>query len=110
MIKFALLAAAILLPVACASTLDPAAAVSPTYGSISSVILVPVCSGCHGGSGGYFFDTYAHTLQAVTPGTPGTSPLYMAVSSQRMPRGLTKLSGTQVQAISDWIAAGAPNN
>jgi mono/diheme cytochrome c family protein len=93
------------------SGVNPNASVSPTYSSISSVILQPVCVSCHnGGAGGYNFDTYANTMQSVKAGQPLSSPLFTAVKTGRMPQGGNSLSMQQIQAISDWITAGAANN
>ena len=92
------------------STVDATAPASPSYSSISSVLLQPACVSCHGGAGGYSFDSYSNTLAAVSAQNPSASPLYTAVSSGRMPKGGTKLSDAQIKAISDWITAGAPNN
>jgi mono/diheme cytochrome c family protein len=85
-------------------------AVTATYSSISKSILTPACVSCHGGSGGYSFDSYANTLKAVTAGKPSSSPLFTSVSTGRMPRGGSALSAAHQQALSDWITAGALNN
>ena len=92
------------------SSINPSATVSPTYSSISSVILQPGCVNCHGGAGGYSFDSYANTIKAVSAGNPSASPLYNSVSSGNMPKGGTKLSQQQIGAIGDWIKANALNN
>jgi hypothetical protein len=92
------------------SSINPSANVSPTYSSISSVILQPGCVNCHGGAGGYSFDSYANTIKAVSAGNPSGSPLYNSVSAGRMPKNGTKLSQQQISAIGDWITANAPNN
>ena len=106
-------AAAIVSIVGCQNptgSFNPNATANPTYSSISSVILSPACVSCHGGSGGYSFDSYQHTMKGVTAGDPSTSVLYTSVSGGRMPKGGPTLSAEQVQAISDWITAGASNN
>jgi mono/diheme cytochrome c family protein len=92
------------------SVLNPTTSASPTYASISSVVLQPGCVGCHGGAGGYSFDSYANTMHAVTADNPSTSPLYTSVQTGRMPKSGTGLSPEQIKAISDWINLGAPNN
>jgi hypothetical protein len=101
-----------LLDIGCSkgSVLNPNTSVSPTYASISTVILQPGCVGCHGGGGGYSFDTYANTMHAVTADNPSASPLYTSVQTGRMPKSGTGLSQEQIKAISDWINLGAPNN
>jgi len=74
---------------------------------------------CHGGAhpsgktdlSGY--DQLVHNTQhtdLVTPGKPENSHLYEMVQNGEMPPGGPALSTTEVQAVSDWITAGAPNN
>lgn len=89
------------------ATTDQDASVAATYSSISKNILAPGCVSCHGSSGGYSFESYAQTVKAVTAGKPASSPLYTAVSAGTMPKGGTPLTTQQIQAISDWITAGA---
>jgi mono/diheme cytochrome c family protein len=84
--------------------------VAANYSSIAANILVPGCTVCHGNSGGYSFASYADTMQAVTPGNPGASMLYLAVSQGVMPKGGPNLSAEQVKAVGDWISAGAAND
>ncbi len=93
-----------------ASTIDPNAVVTATYSSISSHILQNGCVGCHGGSGGYSFDSYSNTMKAVAAGSPSSSLLYRSISSGSMPQSGTHPSSAQIQVISDWITAGAQNN
>jgi cytochrome c553 len=82
-----------------------------TFSYINSNILQPKCVSCHGSSGGYSFASYSSTVKAVTSGQPTLSPLYLSVApGGTMPQGASPLSSTDVQAISDWIGAGAPNN
>jgi cytochrome c553 len=92
------------------SVLNPNAPVSPTYSSISSLILQPSCVSCHGGASGYSFDTYANSMKAVKAGDTTGSPLFTSVKSGAMPTNGNKLSQEQVQAIGDWIMANAPDN
>ena len=92
------------------SVLNPNTSASPTYASISSVVLQPGCVGCHGGAGGYSFDTYSNTMHGVTLYDTANSPLYTSVHTGRMPKSGTALSQEQIKAISDWINLGAPNN
>lgn len=89
---------------------NPNAAVNPTYSSISASILTPACVNCHGGSGGYSFDSYSNSLKAVTKGNPASSPIYTAVENGVMPKGGPALSSSEVQAIYNWIADSARNN
>jgi hypothetical protein len=83
---------------------------APTYTQLESDILSPICSSCHGGSGGLFVLVYSSISTFVTPGNPSGSTLYQEVSSNAMPQGGPPLSATQKQEISDWISAGALNN
>ena len=92
------------------TSVDPNAIPTASYSSISKVILEPGCMSCHGGAGGYNFDSYSGTLQAVTAGNPSASALYTAIASGRMPKGASKLSDAQIQAVQDWITQGALNN
>jgi mono/diheme cytochrome c family protein len=103
----------LLIPVSCGtskSTFDSNATVSPTYSSISSVILSQGCTSCHGGAGGYSFDTYNHTIAAVSGSNPAGSALYTSMANGSMPKGGPTLSAAQLKAVSDWIQAGAQNN
>lgn len=93
---------------------SPAPAPSPTptptnpnakYSYISNNILKVSCTGCHSS-----FKTYSGTMNYVSAGKPSSSSLYTEVNSGAMPRGSSKLSSTSIQAIKDWIAAGALNN
>ena len=93
-----------------ASTIDPNATVTPTYSSISTQILQKGCVSCHGGDGGYSFDSYSNTMRAVTAGSPSSSRLYTAILSGSMPQSGTHPSAAQLQVISDWITAGAQND
>lgn len=79
------------------------------YSNIKN-ILQGRCVGCHGGDGGYSFNTYTNTMKAVVAGKPKSSPLYTSVSAKRMPRGGGSLTTQEIQAIYDWITAGAKNN
>ena len=89
---------------------DPNVTVLATYSSISTNILQVSCVHCHGSKGGLSFETHAGTLAAVTTGSPSQSRLYTAVSSGAMPKTGNLLSTAQIQAISDWITAGAADN
>ena len=81
---------------------------------ISANILVPKCVGCHGpvkADKGVRYDTYAATILTAKAGNLTGSKLYTTTRpGGSMPPGSTKLSATDVQAISDWISAGALNN
>jgi hypothetical protein len=110
----------------------------PTYSAIWDEILSPTCAlpFCHGGSGDYLQlsskaigysslvgapasgpDCGATGLRRVDPGNPGTSLLYLKVTSppcgSKMPieYGAPEyLDSRQVAQIHDWIVAGAHND
>jgi uncharacterized membrane protein len=46
----------------------------------------------------------------IVPGDVANSKLVELVASQKMPKRGPKLTPPQVQLITDWVAAGAPNN
>ncbi|PWU17975.1 MAG: hypothetical protein C5B49_07910 [Bdellovibrio sp.] len=80
----------------------------PTFSEINSQIIQPNCLVCHS-SGTYTFTTYDTLIAGgvVKSGSPSTSTLYLDVSSGKMPQGGTPLSTTDVNAIDNWISAGA---
>lgn len=83
-----------------------------SYKWIAANILT-TCTGCHSGTNapkGYRFDSYSNTLGAVIPGNYASSPLYTTTKSGSMPIGGPALNSTELQAIQDWITAGAMNN
>lgn len=81
-----------------------------TFSYIRSNVLIPHCVSCHGGAGGYSYDSYTATLKSVSPNNANSSPLYTSIKSGRMPIGNGSISAADLQAIYDWIQAGAPNN
>lgn len=80
------------------------------FSYLSANVFTKKCNSCHGGAGGFSFNTYTNTIKALTPGNPAGSPLYTSVNSGGMPKGGAKLPAADIKAIYDWIAAGAPNN
>jgi len=46
----------------------------------------------------------------VVPGDVNKSLLVELISNQKMPKRGPKLTPPQVQIITEWVAAGAPNN
>jgi mono/diheme cytochrome c family protein len=77
------------------------------------------CVNCHGGDqmkAGLDLKTYeslmAGSMQGavIFPGSPNQSVLIQQVAEGEMPKRGDKLTAEQVQLISDWVAAGAPNN
>ena len=82
------------------------------------------CVSCHGPSkadNGLLLDSYADVMKGtqhgpiVVPGSPSTSALISVISgtadpSIQMPHGKQPLSSQDVQNITLWIQAGAPND
>lgn len=96
-------------------SINVVAATNPnaTYTWIAANVLTPRCLNCHGPTrrdGGVDFRTYTSTIRTLTAGNAARSPLYTEVASGSMPEGGTRLTTVQVQAIQDWINAGALNN
>lgn len=87
-------------------------AITPTYSSIKSQVLVVSCNGCHSGTnakGGVSLDSYANVMKVVTAGNSATSTLYKSIigdGATLMPPG-GGLSAKQKTAIKDWIDSGA---
>jgi uncharacterized membrane protein len=92
----------------------PSPTVSATFAAVYKNVLQPRCVSCHSGSGaprGIDLSSYAQVMAtgSVVAGSPSQSSLYTATSSGIMPPG-GALPASEVQLISAWIAAGAPNN
>ena len=77
------------------------------------------CINCHGGDRieeGLVFFTCEDVMAGsdngpvIVPGDVANSLLVELVASKEMPKRGPKLTPPQVQLITDWIAAGAPNN
>lgn len=85
-----------------------------TFTWISVNILQPKCVTCHKASGAASanlrLNNYTNTLAAVVPNSPATSKIYIQSADGSMPKDAPDLSTTEIQAIYDWIAAGALNN
>jgi mono/diheme cytochrome c family protein len=95
----------------------PAAAVS--FANDVLPIIESRCVNCHGGDRieeGLLMRTYDEILAGsdngpvVLPGDVEGSLLVELVATQEMPKRGPKLTPPQVQIITDWVAAGAPNN
>ncbi len=83
-----------------------------TFDVISKSILEPKCGACHSGGsamGGIDFSSHAQTLAtgSVVPFASDQSTLYLAARSGTMPKGGSKLSQLELQAIQSWINGGA---
>lgn len=77
------------------------------------------CVECHGGAktrAGLDLTSYVGLISGsqegavIFPGSPQESVLLQEVIDGSMPKRGPKLSPDQIKVISDWIAAGAPNN
>ncbi|HVK61116.1 MAG TPA: c-type cytochrome domain-containing protein [Bdellovibrionales bacterium] len=86
-----------------------------TYGEIQSQIFNAKCVACHSGeSPSGALDLTSHSdvvadITVVSPGNPQGSSLFVMVQSGDMPPGPEDLSEDEIDAIEDWIEAGAPN-
>lgn len=108
---------------------DGSGELRPTYASIQRSIFGAICTACHVGSAaplGLALDASSaydrlvnaqsvqrSALKRVLPGKPDSSYLVWKIEGRsgigggRMPLGQPPLSAVQIQAIRDWIAAGA---
>ena len=80
-------------------------------------IFIDNCSGCHGGSGGLFLNTYENVMAGggsgavIEPGNHSNSYLWQRVDNGSMPPGGNPdLLTEQVNLIKQWINEGAQNN
>jgi len=120
-----ILLAALLVGCGSGSGAAPAAGGSSgsTTGGASSVsfaknvlpILNDRCSSCHGGPtprAGVDLSSYDSVMnsQVITPSDAQNSRLVIAVESGLMPRSGDPLTADQIQTITNWVNAGAPNN
>ena len=76
-------------------------------------ILESRCVQCHGPSsarGGVKVDSYDAVMTIVTPGDAEASSLVTVVVNGDMPRRGPKLLPSEIEIISTWVNAGAPDN
>lgn len=113
-----------LTPAPAVETEPSAAAPAPETATVSFAndvmpIFSASCNTCHGGDqtkAGLDLTTYtslmAGSMQGavIFPGSPSQSVLVQQVVDGEMPKRGDKLTAEQIQVISDWVAAGAPNN
>jgi mono/diheme cytochrome c family protein len=80
----------------------------PTFAEIQANILQPKCLTCHS-SGAFTFTSYDSLMATgvVTAGNPLGSALFQQVAAGLMPQGKPPLASTDIQAVYDWIMAGA---
>jgi mono/diheme cytochrome c family protein len=107
-----------------AAPTDAPAATTPEVAEVSfSKNVLPIfevrCQRCHGTGqtlAGLSLASHADVLTGsgrgpvVIPGSAETSRLVEVVVSGEMPRGGAKLPESEIQTISDWVDAGAPDN
>jgi mono/diheme cytochrome c family protein len=95
----------------------PATAVS--FANDVMPIIQSRCINCHGGDRieeGLLMRSYDELLAGsdngpvIVPGDIANSLLVELVTNQKMPKRGPKLTPPQVQIITEWVAAGAPNN
>ena len=104
-----------------APTEAPAEAATTTVSFANDIlpIIESRCVSCHGGrriEEGLLLRTYDEIMAGsdngpvIIPGDVEGSLLVELVTNQKMPKKGPKLTPPQVQLITDWVAAGAPNN
>lgn len=90
----------------------PPSTLAPKYSILAAQIFVPKCVTCHQNKN-YKLNTLAEVLRTVTAGNSAASLLYRAITTGanggKMPQG-GALSAAEIQAVKDWIDAGALNN
>jgi mono/diheme cytochrome c family protein len=78
-----------------------------------------ICVKCHGGEEvkeGLSLKTYAEIMQGsdngavIAPGDPANSLLVDMIQKGKMPKRGPRLLPKQIQAIVDWVTAGAQDN
>ena len=107
-----------------AAPTDAPAATTPEVAEVSfSKDILPIfevrCQRCHGTGqtlAGLSLASHAGVLAGsaagpvVIPGSAETSRLVEVIVSGEMPRGGAKLPESEIQTISTWVDAGAPDN
>lgn len=103
----------------------PTATTAPVTGGAVSFsrdvqpIFNQICVKCHGGDDtkeGLSLKSYATVMQGsdngpvIAPGDAANSLLIQQVLNGKMPKKGPKLLPAQIRTLSDWVAAGAPNN
>jgi len=96
-----------------------ASAATVSFANDVMPIIQSRCINCHGGDRieeGLVFFTYEDIMAGsdngpvVVPGDTANSLMVQLVTSKEMPKKGPKLTPPQIQAITEWVAAGAPNN
>ncbi|MFQ5709408.1 MAG: hypothetical protein ACE5HO_18270 [bacterium] len=109
----------------------PQLGLAPTFSSIKANIFTPKCvnAGCHPGGGapmslqsGVAYENLVNVLSTgfaplnrVEPNDAENSVLYLKIlgdprTGNRMPLGRTPLDSDLIEAVKNWINAGAENN
>lgn len=111
-------------PTSTAAGAAPTAAPAVSGGAVSysrdvQPIFNQICVKCHGGEEtkeGLSLKSYAEVLAGsdngpiLTAGDAANSLLIQQVVNGKMPKQGPKLLPAQIRTLSDWVAAGAPNN
>jgi mono/diheme cytochrome c family protein len=107
-----------------ADTAAPAATLITPGGAVSfsrdvQPIFSQICVKCHGGDEtkeGLSLKSYADVMAGsdngpvIEPGDAANSFLIQQVINGKMPKKGPRLLPAQIRTLSDWVAAGAPNN
>ena len=98
----------------------PAAEVSTvSFANDVMPIIESRCVNCHGGRNieeGLLMRSYDEIMAGsdngpvIVPGDVPQSLLVELITTQKMPKRGPKLTPPQIQVITEWVAAGAPNN
>jgi hypothetical protein len=86
-------------------------ALNPLWDDNLAVVFGQKCVSCHGGAAGLYLDSYTGALAGgrdgavIVPGDPAGSLLLNKISTNKHPG---KLSEFELQVLTEWIAAGAP--
>ena len=86
-------------------------ALDPIWEDNLAVVFSQKCVSCHGGAGGLYLDSYAAALAGgrdgavIVPGDPEGSLILTKISTNKHPGKLTEF---ELQVLTEWIAAGAP--
>ncbi len=128
MVTLALLAGTALVLAACSGSSAGAPAAGNPGGSSSTVVsfakdVEPIfqsrCISCHGGQQtqrGLNLSSYASLMAGsvngavIVPGNPSASSLIQMVDEGKMPKRGPQLLPGQIQALTDWVKNGAPDN
>lgn len=91
-------------------------AVGANFNSIQALIIQPMCVRCHyGDQAPHKIDLSSYEAimnnnlfpPLIVRGNPDSSSFYKSIASGKMPKGERPLPPEAVQAIRDWILAGA---